>query len=159
MLPKGIGEIRFRDTCAEAKNFFEKRRQKFKSWNKSEACMLLLQVSTVINPRTIKGDRSKSILFDGCRLAKTLQSLVIEERWDKDNEEKWEMISHVWTQMLFYASNQCGWKQHGEQLRHGGELLTHVCLLMTHLGFSEQFQISAGHARMTIGYEMPNQRH
>ena len=58
--------------------------------------------------------------------------------------EKWMMVSHVWVEMLCHAASHCGWIQHGQQLRRGGELLTHVCLLMSHLGLTEQFQILEG---------------
>jgi hypothetical protein len=39
--------------------------------------------------------------------------------------------------MLMYAASHCGWKQHADALARGGELLTHVCLLMSHLGLSK----------------------
>ncbi|XP_031282925.1 uncharacterized protein LOC116141580 [Pistacia vera] len=132
MLPKGIGEIRYRDTCAEARRFFKQRMstsQKIK-----EACKALLQVNTNVPMEKIKGDRSQSVLFYGCKLAKQLKSL---ERQD----EVWEMISQVWVEMLTYAASRCQWKEHGQQLTKGGELLTHVCLLMAHIGLSDQFQI------------------
>ncbi|XP_057977467.1 uncharacterized protein LOC131164357 [Malania oleifera] len=147
MVPKGIGEIRLRDTCAEAIRFLQQRRG-FISSDRSNARMLLLQVNIHRPPSEMKGDRSKSLLFNGCRLAKQLQSLVTEDRWD--NEEKWAMISNVWVAMLSYAAIRCRWKHHGQQLRRGGELLSHVCLLMAHLGMSEQFQIQRGHARVGV---------
>ena len=84
----------------------------------------------------IKGDKSQSLLFYGCRLAKQLKSLEID-----NHPNKWEVISEVWVEMLTYASNKCRWKEHGQQLRKGGELLIHVRLLMVHLGLSEQYRI------------------
>ena len=86
----------------------------------------------------MKGDKSKSVLFEACRLAKMLESLEMGAR------QKWEMVSDVWVEMLCHAATHCGWIQHGQQLRRGGELLTHVSLLMAHLGFNEQFQIAEG---------------
>ncbi|BBG93630.1 Protein of unknown function D [Prunus dulcis] len=44
MLPIGIGLIRFQDTCAEAKEYFEQRNRT--SSVKTEACEMLLRVST-----------------------------------------------------------------------------------------------------------------
>uniref|UniRef100_A0A7N2R463 DUF4220 domain-containing protein n=1 Tax=Quercus lobata TaxID=97700 RepID=A0A7N2R463_QUELO len=145
MLPNGIGLIRFRDTCAEAIEFFKERKS---ISNVKKACTTLLKVSTEIPPSEVKGDRSKSVLFDACRLAKCLQSLVTEEQWE--NDKKWELISHVWVEMLSYAASQCRWNLHGQQLRRGGELLTHVWLLLAHLGITEQFQISQGYARAKL---------
>ncbi|KAK1578411.1 hypothetical protein Q3G72_030073 [Acer saccharum] len=63
------------------------------------------------------------------RFAKQLKSLEI----DNNQPNKWEVISEVWVEMLTYASNKCRWKEHGQQLQKGGELLTHVRLLMVHL--------------------------
>ncbi|KAL5579558.1 hypothetical protein UlMin_012000 [Ulmus minor] len=139
MLPNGIGQIRFQDTRAEAIEFFKEK----ESTDVKEACTTLLAVSTEIPPSKVKGDRCKSVLFDACRLAKALQNLEMKEK-------KWEMISHVWVEMLCYGAVQCQRNHHAQQLRKGGELLTHVWLLMAHLGITEQFQISKGEARAKL---------
>ncbi|KAI8016631.1 hypothetical protein LOK49_LG05G03908 [Camellia lanceoleosa] len=146
LLPIGIGMIRFRDTCAEARLFFEERSSitgdgfKFKA----NACEKLLQVNTEVLPIKVKGDRSKSVLFDACRLAKSLQAM---------KEQKWGIMSLVWVEMLAYAATHCRGNHHIQQLRKGGELLTHVWLLMAHLGITEQFQIYQGHARAKLNDE------
>ncbi|KAM4099704.1 hypothetical protein ACB094_05G012000 [Castanea mollissima] len=70
MLPMGLGMIRFRDTCAEVTQFFEE----YKSIA-SYACEILLDVNTQVPPTKVKGDRSKSVLFDACRLASDLQAI------------------------------------------------------------------------------------
>ncbi|XAR61531.1 hypothetical protein NMG60_11015983 [Bertholletia excelsa] len=137
MLPIGIGMIRFRDTCAEAREFFQER----SIAGKKQACQRLLQVNTEVLPIKVKGDRSKSVLFDACRLAKFLQKLRVE---------KWKIMSHVWAEMLAYAATRSRGNNHVQQLRKGGELLTHVWLLMAHLGITEQFQIHQGHARVKL---------
>lgn len=142
MLPNGIGQIRFQDTCAEASEFFEQRKCKGRP---EPACEALLKVSTETFPAEVKGDKSKSVLFDACRLAKELQSLETDKNWE--NQKKWELISHVWVEKLSYAASQCQWNHHAQRLSRGGELLTHVWLLMAHLGMTEQFQISKGYAR------------
>ncbi|KAK6911863.1 protein of unknown function DUF4220 [Dillenia turbinata] len=144
MLPKGIGQTRYRDTCAEARRYFDDKRIAID--NITQACMALFGVSTEIPPKVVKGDRSKSVLFEGCILAKLLQKLETREGWGR--ERKWEMICDVWVEILCYAAIQCEWNVHAQQLRRGGELLTLVSLLMAHLGFSEQYQISQGHARV-----------
>ncbi|KAI3465454.1 hypothetical protein Pfo_022117 [Paulownia fortunei] len=138
MLPIGIGMIRFRDTCAEAKEFLEERNV---NCSKARACKKLLQVNTEVPPAKVKGDRSKSVLFDACKLAKSLLA---------QKERRWEIISKVWVEMLAYAATHCRGNHHARQLRKGGELLTHVWLLMAHLGITEQFQISQGHARAKL---------
>ncbi|XP_023895547.2 uncharacterized protein LOC112007437 [Quercus suber] len=139
MLPNGIGQIRFQDTWAEAVEFFQERKSICVG---NQAKIILLEVSTEVPPSKVKGDRSKSLLFEGCRLAKSLQCL--------ENEKKWELVSHVWVEMLCYAASKCRWNHHAQQLTRGGELITHVWLLMAHLGIAEQFQISKGHARAKL---------
>ncbi|KAL0370930.1 UNVERIFIED_CONTAM: hypothetical protein Sangu_0411100 [Sesamum angustifolium] len=114
MLPIGIGMIRFRDTCAEAKEFLEERNV---GSCKTTACKKLLQMAKFL-------------------LAK--------------EEDRWEIISKVWVEMLAHSATHCGGSHHARQLRKGGELLTHVWLLMAHLGITEQFQISQGHARAKL---------
>uniref|UniRef100_A0A7N2LLX4 DUF4220 domain-containing protein n=1 Tax=Quercus lobata TaxID=97700 RepID=A0A7N2LLX4_QUELO len=159
MLPNGIGQIRFRDTCAEANEFFKERKSKLGGGNvgkmlhtkKLNACSMLLQVNIEIPPSKVKGDRSKSVLFDACRLAKSLQSLATAKEWDR--AKKWELICHVWVEMLSYAASHCQWNHHAQRLTQGGELLTHVWLLMAHLGITEQFQISLGHERAKLNVE------
>ncbi|GMY34780.1 hypothetical protein FCV25MIE_30022 [Fagus crenata] len=140
MLPSGIEQIRFQDTCEEAKRFFKERKTSITE--EIQACLKLLEVNTEIAPSVVKGDRSKSVLFDACILAKSLNILV--------HQKKWELISNVWVEMLCYASAKCQWNHHAQQLSRGGELFTHVWLLMAHLGITEQFQISTGHARTTL---------
>ncbi|PON93455.1 hypothetical protein TorRG33x02_107330 [Trema orientale] len=167
MLPVGIGMIRFRDTQAEVTKFFEEHMSvsdntnthshthsklpvNFFSWTKkrskldrSQACNMLLKVNTAVPAVKVKGDKSKSVLFDACRLASELQAI-------SDKCKMWEMISEVWVEMLAYAASQCRGNYHAQQLRRGGELLTHVWLLMAHFGLTEQFQISQGHARVKL---------
>ncbi|XP_058770144.1 uncharacterized protein LOC131643830 [Vicia villosa] len=145
LLPNGIGQIRFEDTCAEMDELLKERKY---VKERSEVCKMILRVNTDIPPSEVKGDRSKSVLFDACRLAKSLQSLETEKNWPK--ERKWEMISHVWVEMLCHAASQCRGFHHAKQLSQGGELLTHVWLLMAHLGITEQFQISKGHVRVKL---------
>ncbi|KAK7837840.1 hypothetical protein CFP56_020701 [Quercus suber] len=144
MLPSGIGQIRFQDTCAEAIEIIEEREY---ISDEKEARDLLFKVNTEILPSQIKGDRSKSVLFDACIVAK---SQFLRARNDGENEQKWERISRVWVGMLSYAASQCSWNYHARRLSQGGELLTHVWLLMAHLGITKHFQISKGHLRAKL---------
>ena len=138
MLPNGIEQIRFQDTCAEAIEFFKER----KSLCDVDQARILLEVSTEISPSKVKGDRSKSVLFEGCRLSKSLQCLEVDKMW--------ELVSDVWVEMLCYATSKCRWNHHAQQLTQGGELVTYVWLLMAHFGITEQFHISKGHARTRL---------
>ncbi|CAL9166814.1 unnamed protein product [Musa hybrid cultivar] len=170
LLPAGIGKIRFQDTCAEAKRFFTDNARaiesedqcKEASWLKvtkklvnpkkkdlprleNAACEKLLEVAKSdpeLKPVEVKGDRSKSVLFDACKLAKDLNELETSRRWI--------VISAVWVEMLCYAASNCNSYSHAKQLSQGGELLTHVWLLMAHMGIGEQYRIEAGHARAKL---------
>ncbi|KAF3451588.1 hypothetical protein FNV43_RR07683 [Rhamnella rubrinervis] len=137
----GIGQIRFRDTCAEAKKFFSRRELKPEEEQK-QACIRLLEVNTDVKPVTVKGDRSKSVLFDACILAKELDN--------KLKEKKWKLMSEVWVELLSYAASHCRANTHAQLLSKGGELITFVWLLMAHFGIGEQFQINEGHARAKL---------
>ena len=91
-------------------------------------------------------ERSKSVLFDACKLASELQAIsdnLIRNRYSL-------IISNVWVEMLAYAACHCRGNHHTQQLRRGGELLTYVWLLMAHFGINEQFQTSQGHARAKL---------
>lgn len=167
-LPSGIGQIRIRDTFAEAIKFFEDRpiREQAKSKPEAEesrtgfrnlfgkrtdkavrrsqealrlACRMLLEVNTEVPPTKVKGGRSKSVLFDGCRLATVLNKPA-------DIRMKWEMISNLWVEVLLYAASQSKGDCHAHQLRRGGELLTHVWLLLAHFGLTDHFQMTQGRA-------------
>lgn len=141
MMLAGIGKIRFQDTCAEAKVFFQ---GETKGLTEAEAREALFNVETEVDPIEVKGDRSKSVLFDACRLAKELNHLEEDERWD--------LISKVWVEMLGYAVINCKTYYHAKQLSQGGQLLTHVWLLMAHMGIGEQYRIEARHAVATLAF-------
>ncbi|KAG2666288.1 hypothetical protein I3760_15G051100 [Carya illinoinensis] len=138
-----IGDIRYRDTCAEAKRFFHNKGLGPKNKEK-DACENLLTVNTDVKPIYIKGDKSKSVLFDACILAKELQKLK--------GIEKWEVISKVWVEMLSYASNHCRPDAHVHQVSRGGQLISLVWLLMAHFGLVEQYVFTAdfGPAKLIV---------
>ncbi|KAL9398036.1 hypothetical protein Peur_006997 [Populus x canadensis] len=114
-----VDALSFRTT--EVKAFFKK---------------LLESLSTMLNKIEEQVEGEMSALLDGCMLAVSLQSLETQDGWS--NDKKWEMISEVWVDMLMYAASHCRWKEHVHALSQGGVLLTHVCLLMAHLGLSKQ---------------------
>ncbi|XP_024967459.1 uncharacterized protein LOC112507218 [Cynara cardunculus var. scolymus] len=137
MLPMGIGIIRYRDTCVDAIRFFN---TKGLITEKAEASRKLLEVDCKeLLPSIVKGDRSKSVLFDACRLALGLR--------DMERGQMWKVVSQVWIEMLAYTAGQCRGFHHSQQLGRGGEFLTHVWFLMAQLGMTDHFQVSQGHAK------------
>ncbi|KAH7858981.1 hypothetical protein Vadar_030106 [Vaccinium darrowii] len=80
----GTAQIRFRDTCATAKRFFQDRGvlEKEKEYScfghkpdMIQACKSILDVHMVVNPSIVKGDTSKTVFFEACILAKELKNL------------------------------------------------------------------------------------
>ncbi|GMI82053.1 hypothetical protein HRI_001874600 [Hibiscus trionum] len=134
MLPEGIGNIRHQDTCSEAQNFVH---------DKLDSKQIIRALFGIdIDSRTLfvqMGSLRKSAFFEGCQIAVQLQNLSDGYMWD--GEEKWEVIAKVWLDMLSYAAAQCSWKEHAKQLQQGEELLTHVALLMAHLGLSKKIEM------------------
>nr|CAD1841170.1 unnamed protein product [Ananas comosus var. bracteatus] len=127
----GIGMLRYRDTCADARRFFRSKRGRQLNGDHAGA---LLAVKTDVKPAVVKGDHSKSVLFDACILAKQLGML--------DGEKKWEVVSEVWAEMLAYAACHCRAAAHAGQLSRGGELATVVWLLMAHVGLGSSSRSS-----------------
>ncbi|XP_059436866.1 uncharacterized protein LOC132169945 [Corylus avellana] len=124
-----IDEIRFRHTCAEAIEFFTRKEPKVQE----KACEMILEVNTDVTPVAINEDRSKSVLFDACILAKELLNL--------EGQKRWCLMSEVWVEMLSYAASHCRPNTHAAQLSQGGELITFVWLLMAHFGIGNEFQV------------------
>ncbi|CAF1919349.1 unnamed protein product [Brassica napus] len=152
----GIGKIRFRDTCEEAKRFFKRRHIESRDIKKASEAILSVTALVKAEPIDVKGDRSKSVLFDGSMLAKELKGLkVLPELKDGLKKAKreaymWEVVSKVWAELLCYAATKCGAIEHAAQLSKGGELINFVWLLMAHFGLGDQFHINQGDARAKL---------
>ncbi|KAL4383784.1 hypothetical protein GQ457_15G007960 [Hibiscus cannabinus] len=147
----GIGKIRFRDTCAEAKRFFDSQVLPSRAKNmkrsgtvEAKACEAILSVTTDVKPEAVKGDRSKSVLFDASMLAQKLNKL------EEEGLDKWKLMARVWVELISYAASHCRANTHAQQVSKGGELITLIWLLMAHFGLGEQFQINEGHARAKL---------
>ncbi|KAL6880365.1 hypothetical protein ACP4OV_011930 [Aristida adscensionis] len=170
----GIGLLRYRDTCAEARRFFgpitaaswmagggddkktagwlarlvRRRRRPAEQEQEEKASVhvrerrMLLGVNTTQRPATVKGDRSKSVLFDGVILAKALMKL--------DGGLQWEVVMGVWGEMLTFAAGKCRGSSHVRQLSRGGELITLVWFLMAHMGLGDMYQIQEGDAKAKL---------
>ncbi|XP_048139650.1 uncharacterized protein LOC115741368 [Rhodamnia argentea] len=172
MLPTGIGVLRYEDTLAEAQKFFDGElamlpneeggttstssavvewvqklykkdahvHNRFNNCNEPhepgescdlcEVCWLLLQVRAEL-PEWKTQRAKSSVLFDACHLANQLRSV-----------DTWDMISKVWVRLLIYAAYQCKGYEHCESLSRGGELISHVWLLMAHLSIAQLVQTS-----------------
>ncbi|KAF7848641.1 hypothetical protein BT93_L1774 [Corymbia citriodora subsp. variegata] len=79
-------------------------------------------------PGPVKLNTPKWITCDWNVLLK-VQKLVVDLR-TMDN--KWELISSIWVEMLCYAAFKCRVYHHEMLLSKGGELITHMWLLVAH---------------------------
>ncbi|KAH7835196.1 hypothetical protein Vadar_023733 [Vaccinium darrowii] len=129
MLPTGNWEIEYRKMCGEAMGIIRKSGSGILS--RADASQLLLQ-NFLNGPgymdAPVGGSKGALGLTDGCRVAKLLV----------DSNDKWDVITGVWIEMLCYVATKCDWKYHIQELSRGGEFLTHFCLLMVNLGLTDQ---------------------
>ncbi|KEH40110.1 DUF594 family protein [Medicago truncatula] len=148
MLPNGIGEISFQDTRAEVTEFVKDRHSIQDEKQVSEMLDRVCKYVDRVSPSKVKGDRSKYVLFDAFKLAKNVMEIKDDEEWE--TKKMWKFITQVWVEMLAYAACHCQVIHHAQHLRHGGELLTHVWLLMAHFGITDRLQISKGFGRAKL---------
>uniref|UniRef100_A0A7N2LM31 DUF4220 domain-containing protein n=1 Tax=Quercus lobata TaxID=97700 RepID=A0A7N2LM31_QUELO len=137
MLRIGIGQIRFQDVHADVRNFI-------KGGTKDA------RIASIKKETTRGGSKSNFLIVKACKLAFAIKNPPKEDSGNKTNEdqesetkkrEHWDMIANVWLEMLGHAAGLCEATNHARQLSKGGELLTHVWLLMAHLGLTDHFQI------------------
>jgi hypothetical protein len=138
MLSKGISDEGYLDTLQDLRNLKSRVIRGNEAMSKKDFAdqILLDNKFDGIDDKQFQRQWkiAKSVLNGGVCLTKQLRSLEFEKRW--------KMINEVWIEMLAYAAAHCPWKEHAQELRRGGELLTHVCFLMQHLGLSEQYEFS-----------------
>ncbi|KAL3746224.1 hypothetical protein ACJRO7_015215 [Eucalyptus globulus] len=119
MLSLTTADITLEHACAILKPFlrYRDRDEAFKTLSSEENVLeaSLDQMGTIIT-------REWHVLLDAQELAAALKG--------KDN--KWQIISSIWMEMLCYAAYSCQVYHHAKQLRRGGELITHVWLLLMH---------------------------
>ncbi|KAF5951247.1 hypothetical protein HYC85_009191 [Camellia sinensis] len=63
-----------------------------------------------------------------------------------ENEDRWKIMSSVWVEMLCCAAKSCPVKNHIQELRRGGQFLTHVWLLLMHLGVTKMPEKKTSHS-------------
>ncbi|XP_044464360.1 uncharacterized protein LOC123194918 [Mangifera indica] len=122
MLSIVTGDILFHGVCAQVDEFLKTKQSK----DEVTLCRNLLEL---VVKSYFQGIPSNNVLTSEWNVLLQVQKLtrILQER-----EDRWRVISSVWVEMLFYGANNCPWTLHAEQLRQGGELLTHVWLMLEH---------------------------
>ncbi|KAH7847662.1 hypothetical protein Vadar_028730 [Vaccinium darrowii] len=78
------------------------------------------------------GGKSKEVENEGNTIVITLVNTLVNKM--ERNEKRWDLMGSVWVEMLCCAARKCPVENHIQELRHGGEFLTHVWLLLMHFG-------------------------
>uniref|UniRef100_A0ACD6AE20 Uncharacterized protein n=1 Tax=Avena sativa TaxID=4498 RepID=A0ACD6AE20_AVESA len=69
-------------------------------------------------------------LYHGLDLPHRVHSVSSELLKSEAADYRWELITMVWAEMLFYIASNCGSGFHAKQLSAGGEFLTHIKLIV-----------------------------
>ncbi|CAL4983671.1 unnamed protein product [Urochloa decumbens] len=108
-------------------------REVFQAWKNSHGGPVTTTSSSSSQPKghlqllqTIHEDLESPVLPRACELAQELIAIQEDQRWD--------LITAVWLEMLFFTAPRCGGAFHSQHLTTGGEFITHVLLLMYFLG-------------------------
>ncbi|KAK1354447.1 hypothetical protein POM88_047703 [Heracleum sosnowskyi] len=121
--------ISFRETCDEAKDIFDEISTK-------EKLLPEVELQGIACDRFMDSAKKKttqtSILFNAANLATELKKLEFDKRW--------MITSKVWAELLSYGASHIKSNAHAQQLSKGGEFITVVWLLMTHLCLVDQFE-------------------
>ncbi|XP_056176279.1 uncharacterized protein LOC115683632 [Syzygium oleosum] len=154
MLPTGIGVLRYEDTSVDAQKFFEdklavssKKENNIISSNVKKWVKKLFKKEEHAHPgaqcckRAHKSTESRD-LCEVCHLLLQLGTKLPTRKIGGGKNRKWDLIGKVWAKFLIYAACQSNSSKHRESLSRGGELLSHVWLLMAHLGIADPVQTS-----------------
>ncbi|XP_044478640.1 uncharacterized protein LOC123205686 [Mangifera indica] len=123
MVLVGITQASFQMTAKKA------RKSVYLNSTKTEACI----------------DLVRHINEEDQTLLEALSCIKRMKEEKKDLQEKWKMLREIWMEIMGNAAKKCKGREHRQQLRNGGELLTHVWLLIAHFGLTDHFQISDQH--------------
>ncbi|CAL4923215.1 unnamed protein product [Urochloa decumbens] len=131
----GIGHLRYRNAYAHANRLYDRYERLYGDdsiIDHSSACRTVLSTMSTrkFEDGFVQGDRTQTVLFNACVLAKALMSSIA------DPEAMWKVVAHVWVEMLTFSAARAPPREHLRELRHGAELITVVWILMAHMGMS-----------------------
>ncbi|KAI4369133.1 hypothetical protein MLD38_017617 [Melastoma candidum] len=123
----GIGYDRYRETCEEMRC----RGGSINPTDMKEFCVKLLAQMEDTGKERDNSKRSKSVLINSCNLTKILLN----------KEMKWKIISEVWVELLLFAAGHCRAESYARLLAEGGEFISFIWLLMSHLGIGPRVPV------------------
>ena len=59
----------------------------------------------------------------------------------REREDRWEIFTNFWVENLAHVATLCQGNSYAQQLRKGGEFLTHVWFLIEHMDLKEKFRL------------------
>ncbi|KAK4571244.1 hypothetical protein RGQ29_029876 [Quercus rubra] len=130
VLSIGNAMVCFENACESIKNFFQEK--KLPRLPKANACAMLISEYEASSDSVDVYLLTDSLCPIAVLLAKKLSQL----------DGKWEILSKFWVENLAYVATLCRGKNHAQQLRKGGEFLSHVWLLIEQFNLTESFQRS-----------------
>ncbi|KAJ6976648.1 hypothetical protein NC653_028724 [Populus alba x Populus x berolinensis] len=139
------GQINFEGTCDEGRKEIASFESKLddqvctlgerKHKIKIEASKWLYErhKDSIAGENQIEQQLSGSLLSLGCVLANHLTNCLQTKPEEERMEKRWDAIGSCWFEFLYHAGRQSSGNQHAQQLRQGGEFLTHIWLLYEEL--------------------------
>ncbi|XP_030458986.1 uncharacterized protein LOC115679525 [Syzygium oleosum] len=117
ILSSTTAEITYHHTYTKLKTFLDKFPEKD-----------ILKV--LLGPDPVQESNSfEAVITKGWNVLEEARTLARELKSTKDT---WQLISSVWVEMLCFSAYNCQLYQHAKLLRRGGEIITHVWLLLSH---------------------------
>ena len=66
---------------------------------------------------------------------------AVAQKLREKEEQKWDILIKFWVENLARVATLCQGNNHAQQLRKGGEFLSHVWLLIEHMDLKEKFRV------------------
>ncbi|KAK3220409.1 hypothetical protein Dsin_014379 [Dipteronia sinensis] len=143
MLSVGTGQNIYQEISGEIEHAISTKCAEIDVTRKNQVCDKLLEYFT--SDEALKANKTNYttngfVIKTAFDLVKKMNKTYPSKPSDAD--AKWQKIGSKWFEMLVQAANNCRGNEHAQQLRRGGEFLTHVWLLMAYFGLTDHSVIS-----------------
>ncbi|KAK2652766.1 hypothetical protein Ddye_012622 [Dipteronia dyeriana] len=143
MLSVGTGQNVFQEITGVVESVISSQCAGIDVTRKNQVCHRLLEYFT--SSAALKDNKKSyttelSVIKTAIDFVKKMNKTYPSKPADAD--AKWQKIGSKWFKMLVQAANNCRGNEHAQQLRRGGEFLTHVWLLMAYFALTDHSVIS-----------------